>query len=107
MRQNNTRFQEFKTKYETYHHNLEQFEPKQCIMCQGRKIPKFVTAQPNLNLTWNASNHQYFVTAHPTPTQYFGLIVTAQPNLSLPWDASNLHQHFVTAHLTPTQYKPV
>ena len=61
-----------------------------------------------LNLPWEASNlHQHFATAHPTPTQYFGLIVTAQPNLSLPWDASNLHQHFVTAHLTPTQYKPV
>jgi len=76
-------------------------------MCKGRKIPKFVTAQPNLSLLWDASNYQHFVTAHTTPTQYFGLIVTAQPNLSLPWDASNLHQHFVTAHLTPTQYKPV
>ena len=64
-------------------------------MCQGRKITKFVTAQRNLNLPWDASNQQHFVTAHPTTTQYFGLIVTAQPNLSLPWDAINLHQHFV------------
>ena len=36
-----------------------------------------------------------FVTAHPTPTQYFGLIFTPEPNLSLP---------FVKAHPTPTQY---
>ena len=71
------------------------------------KFQNLLQPNLNLNLTWNASNHQYFVTAHPTPTQYFGLIVTAQPNLSLPWDASNLHQHFVTAHATPTQYKPV
>ena len=49
-----------------------------------------------LNLPWDASNlHQHFVTAHPTPTQYFGLIVTAQPNLT--W-------YFVTAQLTPTRY---
>ena len=32
-----------------------------------------VTAQPNLNVPWDASNlHQHFVTAHQTPTQYFG-----------------------------------
>jgi len=76
-------------------------------MCQGRKITKFVTAQPNLNLPWDESNHHNFVTAHPTPTQYLCLHVTAQPKLSLPWDVSNLHQHFVTAHATPTQHKPV
>ena len=63
-----------------------------------------VTAQPNLNLPWDARNlHQHFITAHPTLTKYFGLLVTAQPNLNMPWDASN-HQYFVTAHPTPTQY---
>ena len=67
-----------------------------------------VTAQPNLNLLLDASNiHQHFVTAHTTPTQYFGLIVTAQNNLKVPCGVSNLHQHFVTVHPTPTQYKPV
>ena len=76
-------------------------------MCQGRKITTFVTAQTYLNLLWVASNHEHFVTAHPTPSHYFGLNVTAQPNLSLPWDASKFHQHFVTAYPTPTQYKPV
>ena len=36
-----------------------------------------------LNLPWDASKlHQHFVTAHPTPTQYFGLIVTAQHNIT-------------------------
>ena len=33
------------------------------------------------NLTWPCRGN--FVTAHPTPTKYFGLIVTAQPSLSL------------------------